>query len=267
MTHATRRILLLAAALLAPLTPATATAQNAPAIGVITLHGKGGGPGGLIKPLADGLAAKGFSVMNLDMTWSNKRRYDKDVNSAIEEVRAAAEQLRGKGAKAVFVAGHSQGAVFAIHYATRHKVDGLVIIAPGGDVSTSFYRQQVAADVSKAREMVNAGKGGEVGEFDEVEGNQRWTVRTTAATYLEWFDPEGAMNQLKSSAALPRTLPVLHVAPRSDYPSLLRAKQEMFSALPDHPLRRLHEPSSNHRNAPRDSVDEIAGWITEVAGK
>jgi hypothetical protein len=62
-------------------------------------------------------------------------------------------------------------------------------------------------------------------------------------------------------------LPVLHVAPTSDYPALLRAKQGMFNALPDHPLKRLYEPNSDHRNAPRDSVDEIARWIGEVAGK
>jgi pimeloyl-ACP methyl ester carboxylesterase len=254
-------------ALTTALFAAPVSAQNAPAIGIVVMHGKGGGPGGLVKPLADGLEARGFRVANLQMRWSRERKYNADVATAVKEVHAAVAELRGKGAKKIFIAGHSQGAVFAIYYAGLHAPDGLIIIAPGGDVSTSFYRQQVGRSVSRAKDLVDQGKGGESGEFDESEGGRNWTVRTTAATYLSWFDPDGAMNQLKSSAALPKTLPVLHVAPVSDYPALLRAKSEMFDALPDHPLKRLYEPNSDHRNAPRDSVDAIARWIGEVASQ
>lgn len=236
-----------------------------PAVGVVVMHGKGGNPNGLTKPLSDGLAAKGFLVESLEMPWSRRRSYDKDVLTAVQEVSAALQALRGKGAKKVFVAGHSQGAVFAIHYATREKIDGLIIIAPGGNVGTSFYMQQVGAAVSRAKNMVESGKGNETGDFDEFEGGKTWTVRTTAASYFGWFDPEGVMNQMKSSSALPKTLPVLHVAPTSDYPALLRAKQEMFDAIST-PLKRLYEPASDHRNAPRDAAGEIAKWITEVAG-
>ncbi|MGE0558945.1 MAG: alpha/beta hydrolase [Burkholderiales bacterium] len=257
--------LLLAAAAGAISTPVPA--QEAPQIGVVVMHGKGGNPSGIIKPLADGLAAKGFLVTSLEMPWSKRRSYDRDVATAVQEVSSAISALRGKGAKKVFVAGHSQGAVFAIYYATRQPPDGLIVIAPGGNVGTAFYQGKVGGAVSQAREMLESGKGGETGDFDEFEGGRSWTVRTTAASYFSWFDPQGAMNQMKSSAALPKSLPVLHVAPTSDYPALLRAKQEMFDALPDHPLKKLHEPGSDHRNAPRDSVDEIARWITQVAAK
>ena len=243
------------------------SAQQAPTIGIVVMHGKGGGPGGLVKPLADGLEARGFRVANLQMPWSRDRKYDVDVAAAVSEVNAAVSDLRSKGAVKVFVAGHSQGAVFALHYATREKIDGLIIIAPGGDVASSFFRQQVGRSVSRAKDQIAAGKGGETGDYDESEGGKNWTVRTTSAIYFSWFDPDGAMNQLKSSAALPKTLPVLHVAPTSDYPALLRTKQEMFSALPDHPLKRLHEPNSDHRNAPRDALDGITAWIGEIAGK
>lgn len=242
-------------------------AQDSPAIGIVVMHGKGGGPGGLVKPLADGLEARGFRVANLQMPWSGERKYNADVATAVKEVDAAVAELRGKGAKKIFIAGHSQGAVFALHYASSHALDGLVIIAHGGNVATNFYQQQVGSSVSRARDLVAAGKGGEAGEFDEFEGGKGfWKVRTTAATYLSWFDPDGAMNQMKSSAALPKTLPVLHVAPTSDYPALLRAKQEMFDALST-PVKRLYEPSSDHRNAPRDAAGEIARWVSETAGK
>lgn len=248
--------------------PSAVHAQPAaPAIGIVVMHGKGGSPGGLVKTLAAGLEQKGYQVANLEMPWSRRRAYDKDVAATEQEVSAALNELRGKGAKKLFVAGHSQGAVFALHYAGKHPLDGLIIIAPGGNVAHAFYRQQVGASVSRARRLVESGKGNEPGEFDESEGGKNWPVRTTAATYLSWFDPDGAMNQEKSSRALPVSLPVLHVAPMSDYPVLLRSKQEMFGALPKHPLTRLHEPNADHRSAPDASVDEIARWTAEVAAR
>ncbi len=239
-----------------------------PLMGIVIMHGKGGLPSGLVKPLADGLQNRGYRVASLEMPWSGQRHYNKDVAAAEQEVTAALDDLRSKGATKLFVAGHSQGAVFALHYAGRHPLDGLVIIAPGGDVSTRFYRQQVGASVARARSLVASGKGNERGEFDEFEGGRgNWAVNTTAAIYLTWFDPDGAMNQEKSSRALPKSLPVLHVAPASDYPALLRAKQSMFNALPDHPLKKLHEPNADHRSAPAASVDEIARWIAEVGSR
>lgn len=259
----------IACAALLALLPLRATAQ-APAadIGIVVLHGKGGNPDGLTKPLSDGLAARGFPVASLEMPWSKRRSYDKDVAAAEKEVSAALQALRARGAKKLFVAGHSQGAVFAIHYAARQPVDGLIIIAPGGNVATVFYQGKISGSVDRARDLVAAGKGGEIADFEEFEGGRgNWMVRTSAASYFSWFDPQGAMNQMKSSAALPKTLPVLHVAPTSDYPALLRAKKEMFNALPDHPLKKLYEPNSDHRSAPRDSVDEIARWVAQVAAR
>lgn len=242
-----------------------AHAQNAPQIGIVIMHGKGGMPGGLVRPLAEGLQAKGWLVANLQMPWSRDRKYDVDVATAVKEVSTAIQALRSKGAQKIFVAGHSQGAVFGIHYAVQQPVDGLIVIAPGGNVGAAFYQQQVGAAVSRARRLVEDGKGSEAGDFDEFEGGKSWTVRTTAAIYLSWFDADGAMNQMKSSAALPKSLPALHVAPTSDYPALLRAKRDMFRALPDHPQKRLYEPDSDHRNAPRDSVEEIARWVGAIA--
>ncbi|MBX3665749.1 MAG: alpha/beta fold hydrolase [Burkholderiales bacterium] len=239
--------------------------STTPTIGFVVLHGKGGRPGGLTAPLAASLQQQGMPVVSPEMPWSGKRQYDADVAAAETQVTEAVRSLRQRGAAKVFLAGHSQGAVFALHYATKHPLDGLILIAPGGNVATNFYRQKVGASVSQARRLVADGKGGEPGEFDEFEGDKGlWKVRTTAAIYLSWFDPDGAMNQMKSSRALPKTLPVLHVAPASDYPALLRAKQDMFDALAT-PLKRLHEPQSNHRNAPRDAAGEIARWIAEIA--
>lgn len=243
-------------------------AQTPADIGVVVMHGKGGNPDGLNAPLASGLKQRGFWVANLEMPWSKQRSYDVDVATADKEVAAAIAAMRKKGAKRIFIAGHSQGAVYALHFAGTHPLDGLVIIAPGGNVATPFYQGKVSPSLARARDMIAQGKEGEDGEFDEFEGSKgRWVIKTKPMTYLSWFVPDGAMNQMKSSAALPKALPVLHVAPTSDYPALLRSKHEMFDALPDHPMKKLYEPDSTHRDAPRDSVDEIAKWIAAVSAK
>ncbi len=264
MTRCMHKLAVLAVALIITGMPATAQ-TTAPQTGIVIMHGKGGSPTGLVKPLAGELESKGYLVDNLEMPWSGQRGYDRDVAAAEKEVRAALDKLRARGAQKMFVAGHSQGAVFALHYAGKYPLDGLIIIAPGGNVATSFFQQQVGSSVARARSLVVSGKGDERGEFDEFEGSRgTWTVRTTAAVYLAWFDPDGAMNQEKSSRALPKSLPVLHVAPTSDYPALMRSKQAMFNALPTHPLTRLYEPAADHRSAPAASGNEIIRWMTEV---
>ncbi len=243
-----------------------AAQTDVPKMGIVVMHGKGGRPDGLVKNLADGLVAKGYLVANLEMPWSGKREYDKNVAAAEQEVTAALIELRAKGAGKVFVAGHSQGGVFALHYAGKHPLDGLILIAPGGNVGSRFYQGKVGGSVSRARDLVASGKGNERSEFDEYESSLT-TVHTTAAIYLTWFDPDGAMNQTNSSRALPASLPVLHVAPTNDYPGLSRVKQEMFNAMPSNPLTRLHEPVATHRNAPTEALEEIARWAAGVAAR
>lgn len=247
----------------------TAAAQSTADIGIVIMHGKGGSPTTRhMIPFVDGLKSKGLLVANLEMPWSGQREYDKDVATAEQEVTAALDSLRSQGAKKVFVAGHSQGGVFALYYAGKHALDGLVIIAPGGNVASSVFREKLGGSVELARKMVADGKGNERTAFQDYEGAKGMlTVHTTAATYLTWFDPDGAMNQVKSSKSLPPGLPVLYVGPTGDYPGLQRIKQSMYSALPANPLTRLYEPDANHLGAPRASIDEIAHWTAEVAAR
>ncbi len=260
-----RYFLLLICAVLA--LPATAQTP-APSIGIVIMHGKGGAPGRLVSTLAEGLGQKGYLVANLEMPWSGRRDYDKDVAAAEQEVTAALHDLRGKGATKVFVAGHSQGGVFVTHYVSNHAVDGAVLIAPGGNVANPLFRRQLGASVDRARQMIADGKGNERAQFMDYEGSKGTSpVHTTAAIYLNWFDPDGAMNQEKSSGAMPPRIPVLFIAPRNDYPGLQRIKLAMYGALPANPLTRLYEPDADHRGAPAASLAEIVRWTAEVAAR
>jgi pimeloyl-ACP methyl ester carboxylesterase len=255
----------LAAALLVLALSAMAQ-PSSPSIGIVLMHGKGGSPARHVAPLATALEQKGYLVANLEMPWSGNRSYDTTVEAAEREVHGAAEALRGKGAGKVFVAGHSQGGLFAIHYGGKGPVDGVIAIAPGGNVANPVFRREVGADVEKARKLVAEGKGAEKERFSDYEGSRgTHPVSATAAAYLAWFDPEGAMNQMKAVRAVNPRVPVLYIAPRNDYPGLIKVKQVMFDALPRHPLTRMHEPDSSHLDAPAASVDEIVRWTREVA--
>ncbi len=245
-----------------------AAAQTPEKIGIVVMHGKGGSPDRHVDSLAAGLERKGYLVANLQMPWSGKRDYDKDVTAAEQEVSAALDTLRSNGAKKVFVAGHSQGGTFAVHYASKYPIDGVIPIAPGGNVGSANFREQLGATVELARKQIADGKGNELGRFMDYEGSRGTSpVIATATTYLTWFDPDGAMNLLKSARALPPGLPVLLIVPRHDYPGLLRAKQANYGALPGNPLTRLYEPNSDHLGAPRASIDEIVRWTAEVAAR
>jgi pimeloyl-ACP methyl ester carboxylesterase len=243
--------------------PAEAQSPEAK-IGVVIMHGKGGSPTRHVADLASFLEAKGYLITNLEMPWSARRQYDVDVGGAEKEVEAALAELRRRGATKLFVAGHSQGGLFALHCGGTHAIDGVVAIAPGGNVGNLIFRQTLGEAVERARKLVAQGKGDEKTTFIDFEGSKgTFPVSATPVAYLSWFRPDGAMNQ--SDAAKRVKVPVLFIAPTGDYPGLLKIKQRMFGALPRHPLTKLYEPDSTHLAAPSASRDEILRWTSQVA--
>ena len=237
------------------------------AIGLVIMHGKGGSPAGWVSSLASSLGQKGYLVVNLEMPWSGRREYDAGVDVAEKEVDAALDSLRARGASKVFVAGHSQGGLFALHYGGKHPVDGIIAIAPGGNVANFVFRRELGASVEQAPKLVAEGKGNEKTRLSDYESSRgTYPLTATPAAYLSWFDPDGAMNQERASRAMNPQVPVLFITPKGDYPGLLKVKQTMFDALPKNSLTRMYEPDSSHRGAPSASLDEIVRWTTEVAG-
>jgi pimeloyl-ACP methyl ester carboxylesterase len=268
MISAVRRGLIALALLVAVGLPATAAHAQAGAakIGVVVMHGKGGGPAGLVSGLAAGLESAGYLVRNLEMPWSGKRDYDVNVTAAEQEVEAALAALRDAGAQKLFVAGHSQGGVFALYFGGGHAVDGIVAIAPGGDTNSPFYRGRVADSLAEARKLVAEGKGAERTRLMDFEGAKgTYPVLTAPAVYVTWFDPDGAMNQTAAVRKMNPATPVLFIAPTNDYPALTRVKNAMFDALPKNPRTKLYEPGATHQYAPTASIQEIIAWTAGVA--
>jgi len=255
-------------AVLAMMVLPAAAQSPAPKIGIVVMHGKGGAPTKHVADLAASLAGKGCLVANLEMPWSGRRDYDTDVGSGEKEVEAALDGLRAAGATHLFVAGHSQGGLFALYFGGRHRVDGIVAIAPGGNVGSAVFREKLGASVAQARQLVAAGKGDEKTRFFDFESSRgTYPVVVTPANYLSWFDPDGAMNQAVAVRKVNPQVPVLFIVPKNDYPGLLKIKQPMFDALPRHALTRLYEPDSNHLGAPSASLDEILRWTAEAANR
>lgn len=256
-------VLALGAALLLPL---LAQAQSAK-LGAVVMHGKGGSPGKQVDELARTLESQGILVSNLEMPWSGRRDYDVGVKTAEQEITEGLQALRAKGATAVFVIGHSQGGAFALHYGSQQKVDGVVAVAPGGSTGSPAFREQLKEPLAQARELVAQGKGEEKARLSDYEGSKgRISLAVKPALYLEWFDPEGAMNQEKASRNLLPGTPVLYVAPTGDYAGLQRIKQVMFNALPANSCNKMIEPRASHMDAPRAAGQDIARWMQEVVG-
>ena len=268
MKNTLRRCVALLLAIVPTLLPVAASAQaQAPKIGIVIMHGKGGSPTKYVAGLAQALERKGYLVANLEMPWSGKREYDVSVAAADREVESALAALRSKGAQKLFVAGHSQGGLYALHFGDAHAVDGIIAIAPGGNVASPIFRDNLGDAVAEARKLMAAGKGEEKARLADFESSKgTYPIVTTPKLYLDWFDPGGAMNEVKAAKTMNPATPVLYVAPTRDYPGLRKIKQLMFGSLPANPLTKLYEPNASHVEAPSASVDEIVAWTSAVAG-
>ena len=172
------------------------------------------------------------------------------------------------GTKKVFVSGHSQGGAFALHIAGRQGIDGVIAMAPGGDVGNRVFREQLGQSVSRARRLVAEGKGSEPARLEDYEGDRgKYPVTTTPAVYLTWFEPEGAMNMQRAARAANPKVPILWIVGRGERPGLRKVNIQLFSSLPDNPLTRLYEPDADHTGTPTASADEIVRWTREVASR
>jgi len=247
----------------------SSTAQTpSPIIGIVIMHGKGGSPKWHVSDLASSLEGKGYLVANLEMPWSGRRDYDVNVSAAVKEVESALDTLRSKGAQKLFVAGHSQGGLFAFYFGGKQSVDGIIAIAPGGNVSNPTFREKLGKSVDLARKLIAEGKGDEKTRFSDYENAKgTYPIVTTPSAYFSWFDPDGAMNQTTAVERMNPQVSVLFIVPTGDYPGLLKVKDHFFSLLPKNPLSKLYEPDSSHVNAPSASRDEIVRWTTEVASR
>ena len=234
-------------------------------IGAIVMHGKWGSPQRIVTELASGLERAGFAVTVPEMPWSGERLYDRSVDAAIAETDAHIATLQKGGVKHVFLIGHSLGAAFALHYATRSAVSGVVAIAPGHRAESPAFARLFEEDLTKARELVGSGKGAELVAFNDPNtGRRRKLIRAPAAVFLSYFDPTGPMNMTRNVSNIKPEVPVLWLVPTREERPARDALARLSKSLPPNPGTRYAEPESDHLNAPGASTRLIVEWVTAI---
>ena len=240
------------------LLPASQVQAAAGDVGVVFLHGKESSPKAKIyTSMIERLQREGYRVKTPSMPWSRDRIYDADVETSMVEIEREVTALRSEGAKRVVLVGHSMGSCAAIRYAVTRPIDAIVTMAPGHQ--PEFLAKQLSNDVARAREMIAQGKGGEKTEFRDINVGHDLTVKTTAAIYLSWLDPEGDAVMPRNAAAIKTALPVLMVV--GDRDPVTRSKDYIFGKFPAHAQSRFVTVSGDHKDVLDIAADQVVGWI------
>lgn len=239
-----------------------ALGAETPEIGVVVLHGKWDRPGGYVIDFSSAMERAGYLVRTPEMTWSGRRSYDAGVAAMEAEIDAAVEQLRRQGARMIIVAGHSFGAAGAVRYATKHKVDGVIALAPGHYPEGKYFTGVTADSRRKAEAMVEAGQADESGWFDDPNsGGRLKQVRMTARTYLDFFDPAGPMNFGNNAAAILPGSAVLWIVGQSEENGLKAMAGQVFGRLPEGLSARQVTVPGGHLETPGNAAGVALDWI------
>jgi pimeloyl-ACP methyl ester carboxylesterase len=241
------RVSLVLAALATGL-PFDASALDLRSTGVVLIHGKGG-IGRNLSTLASALSAEGAKVVQPQMSWAT--RYN-TYEETLGEVEAHVASLRARGVSQIVVIGHSLGANVALGYAARRPgLAAVVAIAPGHQPDR--FARETGESLREARAMVAAGRGREVGNFVDVNQGEAFTISTTAAAYVSFFDPKGPAVIGRNAASL-RGTPLLWVVGTAD-PGAQRAATGRGSRI---------TVQADHRTTPIAGAGEVVRWLREL---
>jgi pimeloyl-ACP methyl ester carboxylesterase len=241
-----------------------AAASCAADVGAILFHGKWGSPGARDDGLSAALEKQGYAVALPEMPWSRRRSYDRSVEEADAEIDEVVTKLKAGGAKRIVLVGHSLGGAYALHYAGRTQVDALVVIAPGHRPEQPRIAQSFANDVSRARDLVAAGKPAEQVFFTDFNtGGRRSRIGAGAASFVSYFDPAGPMNMGRNVESIKQT-PVLWLVPTREESPQREGNIALYKRLPSNPNNQFGEPGSDHMNAPEASIAIVTEWLKKV---
>jgi dienelactone hydrolase len=98
-------------------------------LGVVALHGMQGMP---MQDFVSSLEAAGLFASSPELPWSRRRNHDRTYDQALDEVQAAVEEMKRRGAKRIVIVGYSMGSGAALDFAaTGTNLAGVVVMAPG----------------------------------------------------------------------------------------------------------------------------------------
>jgi pimeloyl-ACP methyl ester carboxylesterase len=241
---------------------AIAAPVSAQTIGVVLMHGNTDSPSGNIALLAAAMEGAGYLVERPEMCWSYRRRRDRPFLDCLAELEAPIARLTGRGARAIVVAGMSQGGIAALVFGARRPgLAGIIALAPAGAPERQVtVFPQIAQSVAQARAMVAGGHGDERSSFNDLNVRGSFPVNTTAAIYLSFFDPTGPANMLDNTSRLRG--PLLWVAGAADRSQ--PGPAYAFSHAPANPLNRYVTVSADHLGTPTAAREAVLAWLAEL---
>jgi pimeloyl-ACP methyl ester carboxylesterase len=239
-------VLALACLTLGP--PPDAQAKDLKGWGVLLIHGKKGGPATL-SGLASALIAPSAITASPQMPWpGGYRTYDAVLN----EIGAQIAALRSKGATRIALAGHSIGANVALGYgAARGCVDAVIAMGPGHQPDRFIGR--TADSLNRAKQAVAAGHGGEVSTYIDVNQGDVFQVKSSAASYVSFFDPNGPAAQMTANAGRLKGAKLLWVVGSGDPGARAVAHGGKVISV-----------SAGHGGTPRAGTAEIVSWLESL---
>ena len=201
-------------------------------LGLVLLHGKTAGPGARnLQRLVDRFKREGITVETPEMPWSERRYLDADYPTALNEIDNVIHQLTARGVARIVIAGHSMGANAALAYgAYKGGVSGVIMLAPG-HVPDGGAKRQFAGSLALAREMIANDAGNKKKGFADNNQGIKFTVYTTPAIYLSYFDPDGMAAMGKSAARLSPAIPLLMVVGTAESESMKQQKVLFLTKL------------------------------------
>jgi len=231
--------------------------------GVVLLHGTLE-PSYWLMPLKKKLDAAGFRTAMPEMPWSTRREYDRTYEESMDEIATAATGLERRGARRIVLAGHSMGGNAALGYAAlRGGAAGLVIISPGPFAEDSEVQRLIAPGMAKARQMIAAGQGGEVGVFKDLvqwHGSMEG-AHTTAKNYFSYYNPDGNAVISKNAARMKPGMAVLWLIGVEEEGERVAVRSYAFDKLPPNRLNRYIVVPKGHLDTPATGADSIVAWL------
>ena len=231
---------------------------------VISLHGKEKGRthDGNIE-FAEQLASAGFTSYTPQMPWYD---YSAPVSTAYKLLDVLVKKV-AKNEQKVVVAGHSQGAPYALFYTTDHEppsnVVASILLAPGHLIHRSRKIQEAtASSVARAKQLVAQGKGEEdqiFTDFNKGGGKGYKTITTTPAIYLTYFDLDTSSNFLELITQARK--PIFWIDGEKDGLARRMDYAGIYETAREHPQNKYATVRGGHVSMWRHAAGPVIEWL------
>jgi retron-type reverse transcriptase len=146
-------------------------------------------------------------------------------------------------------------------FGADHKhAEQIIALAPNGSPERLVRLfPQISESVAQARAMVAEGRGDERASFTDMNIRGSFSVNTTAAIYLSFFDPTGPANMLDNTSRL--RAPLLWVAGMWD--GTQTGPGYAFIRAPANPLNHYVTVDADHLGTPTAARDDVLAWLRE----